>query len=405
MRIAIFTESYAPVINGVASAVRWLAAALREEHEVVVYAPRYPGHREEEGEVVRLPSYRPPRHRDYPVAYAWTASHPGYFGQFARRGFDVVHTHSPFTLGQVGRRWARRARIPVVTTYHTLYVEYSHYGDPFPPALVRAGLRTLSRAYCNACDAVAVPTGPIREVLLAYGVRRPISVIPTGLPPGPSVAPDPSFPRAAFGIDPATPLVLYAGRLAREKNLELLFAAFARVAAANPRAHLFVAGSGPCEAEARAAVAAARLEARVTFAGFIPPERMRDCYAAADVLAFTSLTDTQGLVITEAKAAGLPVVSVADYGPATVVRDGIDGFLVPNDPEAFSTALLRLLDDPETRARFGAAALQDADRFRIETTAARYLELYESARGAIEPQRHRDTEKPGKKKGANQQAS
>jgi glycosyltransferase involved in cell wall biosynthesis len=382
------------VINGVASAVRWLAAALRTEHVVVVYAPRYPGHADEEGEVARLPSYRPPRYRDYPVAYPWTPGFPRLFEEFARRRFDVVHTHSPFTLGGVGRRWARRAGIPVVTTYHTLYVEYTHYGAPFPPALVRSALRALSRSYCNACDAVAVPTVPIREVLLSYGVRRPIGVIPTGLPPSPAMTRDPSFPRAAFGIPADLPLVLYAGRLAREKNLALLFAAFARVAAREPRAHLFLAGSGPCEPEARAAAAAAGLEERVTFAGFIAPERMRDVYAAADVLAFTSLTDTQGLVIVEAKSAGLPVVSVDAYGPATVVRDGIDGFLVPNDPEPFAEALLRILTQPAQRAQFSAAALEDALRFRIETTAARYLELYETARreraGVRSPTLHSD---------------
>src|SRR5436309_12383881 len=212
MRIAIFTESYAPVVNGVASAVRWLADALSAGHEVTLYAPRYPGYRDAGVEVVRLPSYRLPGHRDYPLAWPWS---PGAFRAFARRRFDVVHTHSPFTLGQVGRRWARRAGIPAVTTYHTLYVEYAHYAWWLPRRPVRVWLRAISLSHCNASDRVAVPTEPIREVLQQYGVRRPISVIPTGLPAAPPAARDPAYPRAGCGIRPGAPLVLYAGGVAR----------------------------------------------------------------------------------------------------------------------------------------------------------------------------------------------
>src|SRR5437762_1160066 len=138
MRIATFTESYAPVVNGAAYAVRWLAEVLAREHEVVVYAPRYPGHADTGVEVVRIPSYFAPGYRDYPLARPWS---PAEFRRFARRGFDVVHTHSPFALGQMGRAWARRLSVPLVTTYHTLYVEYAHYANWIPEAPVRAGLR------------------------------------------------------------------------------------------------------------------------------------------------------------------------------------------------------------------------------------------------------------------------
>jgi 1,2-diacylglycerol 3-alpha-glucosyltransferase len=380
MRIAIFTESYAPVINGVAACVRWLAAALRDNHQAVVYAPQYPGHVDDHADVVRLPSYRLPMHRDYPLAWPW---YPGGYEAFARRRFDVVHTHSPFTLGQIGRRWARRGGIPVVTTYHTLYVEYAHYAAWIPHAPVRAWLRYLSRAHCDASDQVVVPTEPVSQVLRSYGVRRPISVIPTGLPPASAVSSVSPFCRDRLGVPAEASVVLYAGRLAREKNLALLIQAFGRVAAASPRAHLLVAGSGPCEAEARGMVSAAGLKNRVTFAGFVPPDRMPQCYAGAAVLAFTSLTDTQGLVIVEAKSAGLPVVSVNAYGPATVVRDGEDGFLVPNDPVPFAAAILRVLESEEMRATMASAALRDAERFQIKTTADRYLEIYDAARSQV----------------------
>lgn len=386
MRIAVFTESFHPVINGVASAVGWLAEAMRPEHEVTIFAPRFPGYREAERDVVRLDSYRLPTQPEYPLAFPWSVEGGR---RFAQGRFDIVHTHSPFSLGQMGLRWARQAGIPVVTTYHTLYVEYAHYAAIVPTAPVRVGLRSLSRNYCNAADQVAVPTTPIRDVLHTYGVKTPVHVIPTGLPPMAAAVRDDDYPRRALGIGSDARIVLYAGRLAKEKNLELLFRAFSRVAACCPAAHLLLAGSGPSEPEARRLTESLKLKERVTFAGFIGRDQLQRCYSDAALLAFTSLTDTQGLVIVEAKSAGLPVVSVDAYGPSTIVRHGVDGYLVPNDAEAFAAAALRILEDPAAQQRMSAAAKQDAQRFRIEVTAAEYLALYERAirerRGAPAP--------------------
>jgi glycosyltransferase involved in cell wall biosynthesis len=314
---------------------------------------------------------------------------PTIFADFRKTGFDVVHTHSPFALGQTGRRWARRLGIPVVTTYHTLYVAYAHYASVLPAPLVKGFLQSLSRRYCNAVDGVAVPTEPIREVLLEYGVTRPISVIPTGLRLDRAPALEPGFPRAALHIPAEAPLVLYAGRLAKEKNLELLFNGFARAARQVPDAWLLIAGSGPSEQEALRLAEATGVADRIAFAGFVPPERMSSVFAAADLFAFASLTDTQGLVLTEAKAAGVPAVSVNAYGPSAVVTDGVDGILTPNSPEAFSEALVRLLSDRELRARMCAGALREARRFSIEATAAAYERLYEEARRSLAARRKR----------------
>jgi glycosyltransferase involved in cell wall biosynthesis len=372
MRIAQFAESYPPVINGAAVAVSLLAEELGAGHEVHVFAPRFMGY-EDKLRVHRFPSWTWPGHRDYPLAVPFSSR---IAAAFAGANFHVVHTHSPFALGQTGRRWARRHRVPVVTTYHTMYVEYAHYARPLPPAAVRGYLEALSRRYCNACDAVVVPTAPIREVLLGYGVTRPIHVIPTGLR---LKAPRPRDPevRRRLGIPETAPVALYAGRLAREKNLELLFRGFGVAANAVPGAWLLIAGSGPIEAQARRWAAESGAADRVAFAGWVPPERMPLVYAAADVFAFSSATDTQGLVLTEAKAAGLPAVSVDAYGPSTVVKDGVDGYLVPNAPEPFAQALARLFGDPELRGRMRESALREAQRFSIQATTAAYERVYE----------------------------
>lgn len=370
----MFSESYTPVINGVTIAVNWLADALGERgHEVVVFAPRFPGHYDPPGRVVRFPSFFPPGHPDYPVAIPLA---PGVFRRFRQGKFDLAHSHAPFATGQAARRWTRRLGIPLLTTYHTLYAEYAHYAGRWIEKAARRWLIRLSRRYCEAADAVVVPTDPIRAVLEGYGVRRPIRVIPTGLPQRPPPPPDPEFPRATYGIPADAPLILYVGRLAREKNLELLFGAFARVAREMPEVWLLVAGGGPGFDEARALARASGVEDRIVMPGFIPHDRLPLCYVAATVLAFSSMTDTQGLVLIEAKACGLPAVAVEAQGPTVIVRDGIDGYLTPNDPDRFAARLLELVRDPVLRVRMARAAREDAARFDIRTTAAQYEILY-----------------------------
>lgn len=376
MRIAVFAESYPPVVNGAATAISLLVGALRERHEVIVYAPGYPGHRDRDEDVRRFRSFRLPPEPQYPLAVPFSRR---LFREFMQARFDLVHTHSPFTLGQVGRRWAARARIPAVITYHTLYTEYTHYAPWVPVGLARQLIQRITRQHCNVCQAITVPTEPIREVLTGYGVTRPIEVIPTGVPFGTPPVPDPAFPRAALAIPTDAPIILYAGRLAKEKNLGLLFRTFCRVQQAEPAAVLLLAGGGPWEPEARRMVAELGIERATRFAGVLDPARLARCYGDAAVFAFPSLADTQGMVLVEAKAAGLPSVCVNRYGPAIVMRDGVDGLLVPDDDAAFAAALLRVIREPGLRTALSAAGLADAERFSVAAMARRYVRVYEAA--------------------------
>jgi glycosyltransferase involved in cell wall biosynthesis len=179
------------------------------------------------------------------------------------------------------------------------------------------------------------------------------------------------------------PVVLYAGRLAKEKNLGLLFRAFRRVQAAAPGAILLLAGAGPWEADARRAVEESGIRAAVRFAGVLDQERLAKCYVDAQVFGFPSLADTQGMVLVEAKAAGLPSVCVGVNGPAIVVRHGVDGLLVQNDDEAFAAALLRIIQQPRLRESLAAAGLADAERFSVAAMAQRYESVYHSALRAL----------------------
>ena len=224
---------------------------------------------------------------------------------------------------------AQRADFGADPTYHTLFMSTLHPlfapTEAWEPSLPSVALHLV----LPDCDAVVVPTAPIREVLLGYGVTRPIHVIPTGLKLRPPIVSDPVFPRCRFGIPPEVPLVLFAGRVAREKNLGLLLESFARAQEIVPDAWLLIAGNGPAEGEAKRLAQELPRGKQIVFAGFIAPEEMPRVYAGADLFGFTSLTDTQGLFVTEAKAAGLPVVSVNAYGPGAVVKDGVRRTALP----------------------------------------------------------------------------
>src|SRR5207245_1543033 len=150
-----------------------------------------------------------------------------------------------------------------------------------------------------------------------------------------------------------------------------------------PRAILLLAGAGPWEAEARRRVKERGIGPAVRFAGLLDRERLALCYADATVFGFPSLADTQGMVLVEAKAAGLPSVCVGSFGPAIVVRDGVDGLLVPNDEAQFAAALLRVIREPALRAALSAGGLADAERFSITAMARRYERVYESATRAL----------------------
>lgn len=373
MKIAHFTESYIPVVNGAAVAVELLREELSIRNDVGVFAPHHPGAGAPAAGIHRFPSYTLPAHRDYPLAIPWSRS---LWRSFQAGEYCVVHTHSPFSLGQVGRLWARRTGLPLVTTYHTLYLQYAHYARPLPHSLVGHTLRQLSRSYCEQADAVIVPTAPIAEELRAYGVTRPIHVIPTGLRLCPPGRHDRAATRARWNIAPGAPLVLYAGRIAAEKNLPLLLEAFDMVRSRLPQARLLLCGAGPALKSVTASVAALRMEDAVIFAGLVAPEEMPAVYASSDLFAFSSLFDTQGLVLNEAKAAGLPAVAVDSYGPGEIITDGVDGFLVPPDARAMADRMLQLLTDPALARRMSEAALREADRFSICETARRYEEVY-----------------------------
>jgi glycosyltransferase involved in cell wall biosynthesis len=378
VRVGLFTCNYRPLLNGLATAVGTYERGLRRlGHEVVVVAPRYPGQPEDAGGVIRLPALRVPTHHRYALPLAWG---PGVRRRLAGLELDVYHAQHPFLVGPLALREARRRGRPLVFTYHTLYERYGHYVPGFARAAGRLALRR-SLAFANRADLVIAPSPFLARRLRRLAVRRPIAVVPTGveLPPLPRAGREALRARLALAQDAV--LVLGVGRLAPEKGFDLLLRAFARAAAGRSDLRLAVVGEGDEAARLRRTAGWLGLGAAVTWAGGQPREALAAWYAAADLLAFPSRSEAQGLVLLEAMGHGLPVVAVRSAAAADFVADGTEGWLTPPTAEGLGAGIVALAGDPARRARLGEAARRRAERYPAQATAERLVALYREAAG------------------------
>ena len=379
MKIGIFSESYEPVINGVTVSILALTMELKKlGHEVFVFAPGYPGHEDVENRTIRFPSIRTAFARDYPLAIPYMR---GLEKKVKELDLDVIHTQTPFMLGWLGLRLGRRLGIPVVSTNHTLYTEYVHYFPLAPKAMSRAFIVRMLRRYYNQCDHVIAPSAPVEEMLRGYGVHVPITVIPTGL--SIDTARDDAARkriRKELGIPQDARVLLYVGRVAREKYLDLLLEAFDRLAEKYADTWLMIAGGGPYEAQCRENASRLKSSNRIVFTGAVPRDKVAKYYSAGDLFAYPSPTETQGIVVCEALGAGLPCVLVDGGGTPEMVVDGDDSLLTKIEVEDFAEKIDRLLSDPALMEAFSKRAVINAARFSPRSMAEKALEVYESVR-------------------------
>ncbi len=347
MRIGLVSDTYTPQVNGVTTVVRRIVSLLRAQgHEALVVAPRYPGMATpSDPRELRIPSLAFPLYPDIrmslppfrQVAELFDAAPP-----------DVVHVHTEGALGLAGRRWALRQGVPLVTTYHTNFPEYSrHYGVGFLEPVVWRWLRWFHRP----ASVTFTPGQAVRDDLARRGLSHAAlwgrGVAPHFFHPGRRAN---SWRRWLAGGDD-TLIVLHVGRLAHEKNLGVLIEAWRQAyRVLGQRATFVVAGEGP---EAR------RIESRLPFVrllGFLPREDLATLYASADVSVFPSHTETCGLVALEAMASGSTVIAADAGGFRESIQAGTTGLLVPaHEPHRYSAAISALADDAATRFALAAA--------------------------------------------------
>ena len=389
--MAIFGETYLPYLSGVTVSTEALARGLGAAgHEVLLVVPR-PAEGSEPGtagavgpdpRIAWLPSFQAPG--PAPSGYRVPSPIPS-AALDAAAAFrpQVVHAQSPFTSGLMARRLSRKLRVPLVFTHHTRFGDYRHYLGPLAvPGSVL--MEAYLRRYWRSCAAIVAPGNDLsREIAdrLGHPARPLVRTIPTGIDVAALAALAPVDPRPAAGWPTDAVVIASLGRLAREKSVDLVLEAFADVVATDPDARLILIGGGPSATSLRARAARPDLAGRVHLTGQLARNDALALAKGSDLLLAASRTETQGLVLSEALAVGLPVVALAGPGVGDSVRDGVDGLIVPVEPagerrERLAAAARSLVREPARRAAMAQAATDGASRFDLATRIGAMVALY-----------------------------
>ncbi len=377
-RVLMLSDVYFPRVNGVSTSIQTFRRDLEAKGcSSVLVAPQYPEPRDDEPDITRVRSRYLPFDPEDRVIVAGEIERAV---QAMPGEFDLVHIHTPFIAHFAGLRLARRLGIPVVESYHTFFEEYlNHYVPYVPCTALRAVSRTISRRQCNAVDVVIAPSPQMADVLRAYGVKTEIRVIPTGLDTARLTGGDGARFRARHGIAAGRPVALNVGRVAFEKNIGFLIAVLDRVRRAIPDVMLVIAGEGPALETLRRQVRERGLAGNACFVGYLDRTGpLLDCYQSANAFVFASRTETQGLVLLEAMACGLPVVSTAVMGTRSVLEGAGGAIVVEEDEVQFASAVEWVLGNRALQASLGSQAVEFVARnWSGSEMAGRLQELYQ----------------------------
>ena len=389
MRIAIFTDTYYPQLNGVATSVMMLTRNLRAMgHRVFVFTTTDPEAPPIEEDVFRLPSLPVLKDRRMGMFY-----HPKLARMVKNLHLDVIHTHTEFCVGVFGRHLARSLDIPMLHTMHTIYEEYTHYLTKRKAldAMAKKVARRIIADFCAYADRIVTPSAKAKDLLLSYGVRVGIDIIPSGIEldrfaPGYYSPGEIQAARDEIGLSAGDKVLLYIGRIAKEKYLDELILYLRQYLRDTDNVKLLLIGDGLVRQKLEKLVASLDIEDKTIFAGARPWADIGKYYQIGDIFVNASRSESQGLTYIEAMAAGVPVVAKADPCLEGVLIDGVSGFAY-NDNDEMINIIDRLLSDDQERERLAKGALSIASRFSVATYAAAILEEYESL-----------TERPGASK-------
>ncbi len=374
MNIAIFSDTYMPQMNGVAVSVNILFKELKSRgHNAFLFVPRIEGHEDKEPGIFRIPSWNFPFYRGHRFIYGF-----GYVLSVVKQlKFELIHAQTPFGAGLISLYLAHKRNIPMIHTYHTSFSCYVHY-VPFLPRPVAIKLaRLTSRKYCNACQKVISPSRQIKAMLLDYGINVPIEVLPTGVEIELFQQAQKGIIRARHDIAPQAKILLFVGRLGKEKNIDFLIKAFKEIKVDITDVYFIIVGDGPSRTDLEELSSRMDLSNRVIFAGAYPRNDAAQYIKDADLFIFASQTETQGLVLVEAMAGGLPVVALEGPGVLDVIKDGKTGFLCKNSMIEFKKKVIKLLQDDELRTEMSTFAREHASQFSRQVFVDKTVELYE----------------------------
>ena len=384
MKIGMMVDSYKPYVSGITNYVdlnkRYLEMA---GHEVFVFTFGDLEHKNNEPRVIYSKGV-PLSDSGFYLSLRYSSA-----AKKLLQTMDIVHVQHPFLSGRLALRYCRPSQIPIAFTNHTRYDLYAQAYLPMMPEEISQGLlQAYMPSFCEAMDLVIAPSAGMEKVLRQFNVAGQIVVIPNGVELKNFHKADP-FPRAELGYTADDILLVYAGRLAPEKNLPFLLKSFAGIAQALPNAHLLLLGSGiqQFEEEIRGLVGELDLTQRVRFMGRIAYDQLPAYLAMCDIFVTASITEVHPLSVIEAMGAGLPIMGIQSVGVGDTVQDGISGLLSTLDLPAFTAKLTRLCLDLDLRAQISKSAREASSAYAIEHTTSLMLAHYERLKREYKPRK------------------
>lgn len=383
MRIGMMADTYKPYVSGITNYIDLNKRALeREGHEVYVFTFGDLDYQDDELRVIRSPGL-PLADTGFYLSLRYKTAHKKLL-----RSMDVVHVHHPFLSGRLALNYCRgpRALIPIVFTNHTRYDLYAQARLPLMPKEVSQGmLQSYMPDFCDAMDLVISPSEGMKKVMRDYGVESQIEVVPNGVDLRRFHEAQP-LARADFGFTDQDILLVYAGRLAPEKNLDFLMRSFAGVSQVYQNVHLLIVGGGQkqFEEEIRTLPADLEISERVHFVGMIPYDRLPSYLAMCDAFVTGSVTEVHPLSVIEGMATGLPVLGINSPGVGDSISDRETGLLATNDLASFTAKMTYLCSDSAPRKTWGRAACEASTQYDISRTTkimlGHYMRLTEHAK-------------------------
>lgn len=392
MNIAIFTNNYLPNPYGVTVSVETFREELEKRgHTVYIFAPKWKGYEDKNPNVFRYPSIDVEFKFRFPLAipYSWKMRRI-----LKNLKIDIIHAQHPNLLGSAARRWAKKKKVPLVFTWHTLYDHYTNFVPFIPKKWAADYIIGKATKFANSADVVIAPTASIIPILRKWGVKKEIIPIATGIKAEKFSGADREGTRKKLAIAQDEIVLFLVSRLTGEKNIEFIFRALKNILADCPlgsplgkegsgqsagRVKFLVAGEGYLLPKLKKYCEEEKIAESVIFTGFISPEEVKNYFAASDIFVHSSKSETQGIIPLEAMYMNLPVVAVDSTGISSLMLNKANGFLVREDEKEFSDAVSKLINEPELRKRFGEASGKIArENFTSEVSADKLLKVYES---------------------------
>ncbi|MDD4363150.1 MAG: glycosyltransferase [Atribacterota bacterium] len=379
MMVAFFTNCYKPLINGVVSSIISLKTAFEKKgHSTYIFAPKVEGYTDEEENIFRYHSVNLTNRVKYPIAIPLSMRASKVINEFKP---DIIHLHHPFVLSMPAIMYAEKLKIPKILTIHTQYERYAYYISPIPQAIIQEAIKRIIFHLADKIDVITTPSESMKNFINKYKIKKDIVVVPNAINLNLFQDRDQQechSLKEKFEIKENDTTILYVGRISLEKNIEKIIQAVALIHEKGIiNIKLLLVGDGTALEQMKKLVKTLKIDKMVHFAGAVKNEVIKSYYQISDIFAFTSTSETFGLVIIEAMASGLPVLAVKAPGAVDIISDGKDGILSEDDVANFAIHLEKLIVDKNFRNYLSQAALLTAKKYSFDSVADKMLEVYQ----------------------------